>query len=141
MNRRIFDWPLVNESSRNKINRCTDFIFFNARDCGSGFKGYPVSYFATIRLREVRHQYPWLVTVVFFHMLVHQTFEHMFHFESAKFEYQNNRKFYTFGSNMSSTKLTLLKICGYLNIRFKQTSLWRNQILKAIKEFYYYYWH
>ena len=61
MNSRIFDWPLVNESSGIKIKQivskiwttCADFIFFNARDCGSDLKGYPIFYFATIHLREV----------------------------------------------------------------------------------------
>ena len=49
MNRRILDWPLVNESLRTKIKRKVSKIwaaapilyFFNARDCGSDFKGYP----------------------------------------------------------------------------------------------------
>ena len=50
------------------LNHCTNFIIFNARDCGSDFKGYPVFYFATIHLREVSHQYPRLGTGVFFHV-------------------------------------------------------------------------
>ena len=67
-------WPLVNESSRHKKNRIACKIFFNERDCGSDFKGYPLLfcffYFATIHLREVSNQYLWLVTGVFFHLLL-----------------------------------------------------------------------
>ena len=68
MNRRKFDWPLVNESSRNEIKQIVTKIWTAAQVLYfSYFKGYPVFYFATIHLREVS-QYPWLVTGVFFHM-------------------------------------------------------------------------
>ena len=80
MNRRIFDGPLVNESSRNKLKRIVPKIwtaalrrFYIFQREGLRFIILKLSvfvffYFVTIRLREVSHQYPWLVTGVFFHM-------------------------------------------------------------------------
>ena len=79
MNRRIFDWPAVNELSRNKIKRIVSkiwtaaapILYFSTRGTAVQIlKAIRVFfYFATIDLREVS-QNPWLVTGVFFHKTI-----------------------------------------------------------------------
>ena len=60
-------WPLVNESSWNK-NRIA-FQILTSFPCVEKYKiSAALLYFATIHLREVSHQYPWLITGVFFYM-------------------------------------------------------------------------
>ena len=88
MNRRIFDWPLVNESSRNKIKRiiskiwtvATILLFFSTR--GIFVRIFKAIFnYATIHLREVSQRYPWLVTGVFFHSYIYKQFQHNFQSE------------------------------------------------------------
>ena len=76
MNRGIFYWSLVKESSWNKIKQivpkicsAAPILYFSTRGTAVQiWKAIRFFSFATIHLREVRHQYPWLVTGVFFHM-------------------------------------------------------------------------
>ena len=77
MNHCIFDSPLINESARNiikrilsKIRTAAPILYFSTRGTAvqilKAFRFFLLR--DTIHLREVSHQYPWLVTGVFFHI-------------------------------------------------------------------------
>ena len=108
-------WPLVNESSWNK-NRIA-FQILTSFPCVEKYKiSAALLYFATIHLREVSHQYPWLITGVFFYMHHIQCINRTYKSQTAVCVYMHCIYVYMYLHNKYTTWI-YLSIYIFYNIR------------------------
>ena len=100
---RIRQWPVtdigglprVNESPWNKKNRIAFKIWTALKNIKSlqRFRLSALFHFATIHLREVSHQYPWLVNGLFFHIYILCIWICMYIFSLFRQYFWNNRNY------------------------------------------------